>query len=71
MAASVGYLAGRTLAAYPPSGTVERFLFLISATVAGAVVYLAVALLVRSTEPREFIRLLVARRGSPAGPVPP
>ena len=71
MALLVGYLAGRLLAAYPPAGTAERFLFLIVATLAGAVVYLGVALLARSTEPREFVRLLVARRPRRAGPAPP
>ena len=71
MALSVGYLAGRLLASYPPGGTGERFLFLIAATLAGAVVYLAVALLVGSTEPREFVRLRVARRGRRPDPALP
>jgi len=71
MAVSVGYFAGRVLAAYPPDRTAERFLFLIVATLAGAVVYLAVALLARSTEPREFTRLLVTRRSARVGSAPP
>ena len=71
MAATVGYLAGRMLSAYPPRATGERFLFLIVATAAGAVVYLAVSLLFRSTEPGEFVRLLRSRRGVRAGPIPP
>jgi putative peptidoglycan lipid II flippase len=71
MAVSVGYVAALALAAYPPKGTGERFLFLIAATLAGAVVYLAAALIVRSTEPREFVRLLLARRAGRADAVPP
>jgi putative peptidoglycan lipid II flippase len=71
MAVSVGYIAARTLAAHPPRGTGERFLFLIAATVAGAAVYLAISLVFRSTEPREFVRLLRSRRAIPPVPVPP
>jgi hypothetical protein len=38
-------------------------LFLIAATLVGAVVYLSVAIALRSQEPREFVQLLARRRG--------
>jgi putative peptidoglycan lipid II flippase len=62
MALVVSRGAAWALAAHPPSSTGERLLFLIVATSVGMVVYLSVAIALRSREPREFVRLL-ARRG--------
>jgi peptidoglycan biosynthesis protein MviN/MurJ (putative lipid II flippase) len=62
MALVVGSAASWALAAYPPRTVGARFLFLIVATLAGMVVYLGTALLLRSREPGEFVRLLTQRR---------
>ena len=49
------------LAAHPPSRAGERLLFLVIATVIGMLVYLSVAILLRSPEPKEFVSLLRRR----------
>ena len=68
MAIAAGSAASWFLAAHTPRTAGARLLFLVVATLAGMVVYLAVALLLRSSEPREFVRLLLARRGVRAVP---
>jgi putative peptidoglycan lipid II flippase len=62
MALVVGSAASWALDAHPPRTVGARFVFLIVATLAGMVVYLGTALLLRSREPGEFIRLLTQRR---------
>lgn len=62
MALLVGRAAAWTLATHPPRTAGTRLLFLVAATLAGMIVYLSVALLLRSSEPREFVRLLTQRR---------
>lgn len=62
MALAVGSAVAWALAAHPPQTTGTRFLFLAVATLTGMVVYLAVALLLRSREPGEFVRLLTQRK---------
>jgi putative peptidoglycan lipid II flippase len=72
-AAAMALVAGRgaswLLAAHPPRTAGERLMFLVVATAAGMVVFLAVATALRSPEPREFVRLLtrrgIRRRQSP------
>ena len=65
--AAMALIAGRgaawLLATYPPRSTGERLLFLAAATLVGMLVYLGAAILLRASEPREFVRLLVTRRG--------
>ncbi|HEX9688363.1 MAG TPA: murein biosynthesis integral membrane protein MurJ [Thermoanaerobaculia bacterium] len=68
MAIAAGSAASWFLAAHTLRTAGARLLFLVVATLAGMVVYLAVALLLRSSEPREFVRLLLARRGARAVP---
>jgi putative peptidoglycan lipid II flippase len=63
MALVVSRGAGWALATHPPGTTGERLLFLIVATSVGMVVYLSVAIGLRSREPREFVRLLTRRGG--------
>ncbi|HEX9148200.1 MAG TPA: polysaccharide biosynthesis C-terminal domain-containing protein, partial [Thermoanaerobaculia bacterium] len=63
MALVAGWAAAWMLAAHPPRTAGTRLLFLVAATFAGMIVYLAVALALRSPEPREFVRLLTQRRG--------
>ena len=64
--AAMALVAGRgaawLLAAHPPRTGAERILFLAVATLAGMVVYLGTAMLLRAKEPREFVRLLTMRR---------
>lgn len=71
-AAAMALVAGRAaawaLATHPPRTAGTRLLFLAAATLVGMVVYLSVALLLRSSEPREFVRLLVQRRRRPESP---
>jgi putative peptidoglycan lipid II flippase len=62
MALVVGSAASWALVAHPPRTVGARFLFLIVATLAGMVVYLGTALILRSREPGEFVRLLTQRR---------
>jgi putative peptidoglycan lipid II flippase len=62
MALVVGSAASWALVAHPPRTVGARFLFLIIATLAGMVVYLGTALILRSREPGEFVRLLTQRR---------
>ncbi|HEX9285903.1 MAG TPA: murein biosynthesis integral membrane protein MurJ [Thermoanaerobaculia bacterium] len=63
--AAMALIAGRgaawVLTAYAPRTAGERLLFLAVATIVGMIVYLGVAMLLRSTEPREFVRLLRMR----------
>ncbi len=63
--AAMALIAGRGaawgLTAYAPRTAGERFLFLAVATIVGMIVYLGVAMLLRATEPREFVRLLRMR----------
>jgi putative peptidoglycan lipid II flippase len=68
MALLVSRGAAWALATYPPGNTGERLLFLIAATLVGAVVYLSVAIALRSQEPREFVQLLARRRGRRSTP---
>lgn len=70
MAVAVDRLAAWVLAAHPPRDTGDRLVLLVVATLAGAVVYLVAAIALRSSEPREFVRLLFARRRgtNPAAP---
>jgi putative peptidoglycan lipid II flippase len=63
MALVAGRAAAWALVAHPPRTAATRFLFLIAATLLGMAVYLAVAMLLRSREPGEFVRLLTQRRG--------
>ncbi len=70
MALIVGRGAAWALATYPPVRAGERLLLLAVATVAGMIVYLSIAILLRSTEPAEFVRLLRSRRGKPGAAVP-
>jgi hypothetical protein len=63
MAFVVGSAADALLESHPPATAAARFVFLAVATLVGMVVYLSVALLLRSPEPREFVRLLRQRRG--------
>jgi putative peptidoglycan lipid II flippase len=56
------------LATHPPGTTGERLLFLIVATTVGMVVYLSVAIALRSREPSEFVRLLARRGGRSSSP---
>ncbi len=71
--AAMAVIAGRgaawLLAAHPPRSGAERVVFLAVATLAGMVVYLGTALLLRAREPGEFVRLLRMRRAPrpPAG----
>lgn len=65
MALVAGFAAVWMLAVHPPHTAGGRLLFLVAATFAGMVVYLAVALLLRSPEPREFVRLLTRRDSRP------
>jgi peptidoglycan biosynthesis protein MviN/MurJ (putative lipid II flippase) len=58
MALVAGRGAAWLLANHPPHGAGERLLFLAAATFAGMVVYLGTAILLRATEPGEFVRLL-------------
>ncbi|HEX9305826.1 MAG TPA: murein biosynthesis integral membrane protein MurJ [Thermoanaerobaculia bacterium] len=64
--AAMAVIAGRgaawLLARHPLHTTGERLLFLAAATLVGMAVYLGVAILLRATEPREFVRLLVRRK---------
>ena len=64
--AAMAVIAGRgaawLLAAHPPRSTGERLLFLAAATLVGMFVYLGAAILLRASEPREFVRLLVVRK---------
>lgn len=64
--AAMAVIAGRgaawLLAAHPPRSGAERVVFLAVATLAGMVVYLGTALLLRAREPGEFVRLLRMRR---------
>jgi putative peptidoglycan lipid II flippase len=62
MAVIAGRGAAWLLAAHPPHTAGERLLFLAVATFVGMVVYLGTAVLLRATEPREFVRLLTMRR---------
>ncbi|HEV8609097.1 MAG TPA: murein biosynthesis integral membrane protein MurJ [Thermoanaerobaculia bacterium] len=62
MALVVGSAAGWALGALAPRTAGTRFLFLVVATFAGMAVYLGVAILLRSREPAEFVRLLTQRR---------
>ncbi len=63
--AAMALIAGRgaawVLTAYAPRTAGERLLFLAVATIVGMIVYLGVAMLLRATEPREFVRLLRMR----------
>ncbi|HEV8232429.1 MAG TPA: murein biosynthesis integral membrane protein MurJ [Thermoanaerobaculia bacterium] len=65
-AAAMAFVVSRgaawALQAHPPGSTGERLLLVIVSTAVGMVVYLSVALLLRSREPREFVRLLTQRR---------
>jgi putative peptidoglycan lipid II flippase len=56
------------LGAHPPRDAGERLLFLVVATLVGMAVYLGVAILLRSPEPREFVRLLTQRVGRRRSP---
>ena len=62
MAVIAGRGAAWLMAAHPPRTAGDRLLFLAVATFAGMVVYLGTSLLLRATEPREFVRLLRMRR---------
>jgi hypothetical protein len=68
MALVVSRGAAWALASHPPGTTGERLLFLIVATSVGMVVYLSVAIALRSREPREFVRLLTRRGGRRSSP---
>jgi hypothetical protein len=61
MAVIAGRGAAWVLSTYPPRTAGERLLFLAIATIVGMVVYLGVAILLRATEPGEFVRLLRTR----------
>ena len=62
MAAIAGRGAAWLLATHPLHTTGQRLLFLAAATLVGMFVYLGVTILLRATEPSEFVRLLVARK---------
>jgi peptidoglycan biosynthesis protein MviN/MurJ (putative lipid II flippase) len=73
MALVAGRGAAWLLANHPPHGAGERLLFLAVATFAGMVVYLGTAILLRASEPAEFVRLLrnrTSRRGAGGAPAP-
>jgi putative peptidoglycan lipid II flippase len=63
MALIAGGAAAWALAAHPPRTAGTRLLFLAGATLVGMIVYLSVALALRSAEPHEFVRLLARRAG--------
>jgi putative peptidoglycan lipid II flippase len=73
MALVAGRGAAWLLANHPPHGAGKRLLFLAAATFAGMVVYLGTAILLRATEPGEFVRLLrnrTSRREAGGSPAP-